>query len=88
MGCIAGGYGFRESGDDDAAASSAPFRAQIDDVICGLDDVEMVLDDEDSVAGVNEAVQGIEEALDIGEMQAGGGFVQDVEDRLAALQAA
>ena len=44
-----------------------------------LDDVEVVFDDDDGVAVVGEAVQDLEEVADVGEVQAGGGFVEDVE---------
>src|SRR6516165_4768424 len=64
-------------GDDPAAALSA-FGAKVDDPVGLLDDVEMVLDDEHGVAQIDEALQDVEEFADVVEMQAGGGFVEDV----------
>ena len=55
------------------------FRPQVDDPIGGLDHVQIVLDDDDGVAGIRQAVKDVEQALDIGEVQAGGGLIQDVE---------
>ena len=44
-----------------------------------LDDVEVVLDDEHRVAGVHQALQNLEQLLHVGEVQTGGGLVEDVE---------
>ena len=41
--------------------------------------VEVVFDDDDGVASVDEALEHLEEFVDIGEMEAGGGFVEDVD---------
>ena len=52
------------------------------------DDVGVVLDDDDGVASVEEGAEGGEEFLDVVEVEAGGGFVEDEEDRLVGLAGA
>ena len=73
---------FRRARRDDRAAAVAPFRAEVDDPIGDLDDVEVVLDDDDGVAGVHQLLQHLDQAVDVGDVQPGGGLVQDI-DRLA-----
>ena len=51
-----------------------------------LDYVGVVLDDQDGVAQVGEAVQDLEQFFNVVEVQAGGGFVENVE-RAAGLAA-
>lgn len=48
-------------------------------MVCGGDDVGVVLDDDDGVAGVSEFEDGFEEFFDVGEVEAGGGLVKEVE---------
>ena len=48
-------------------------------MVGGGDDVGVMLDDEDGVAGVAEAENGFQEFFDIAEVEAGGGFVEEVE---------
>src|SRR5215469_3361253 len=69
---------FRSALGDDPAAALSAFGAEVDDPVGLLDDVEMVLDDEHGVAQIDEALQDVEEFADVVEMQAGGGFVEDV----------
>jgi hypothetical protein len=61
------------------AAAVAAFGAHVDEPVGGLDDVEVVLDDDHGVAVVAQAVEHAEQHLDVGEVQAGGGLVEDVE---------
>ena len=68
----------RALGDDPPAAVAA-LRPEVDDPVGGLDDVEVVLDDEDRVAAVDEPVEDLEQLLDVGEVEAGGRLVEDVE---------
>ncbi len=56
-----------------------PFGAEVDDPVGGADDVEVVLDDDQRVAQVGQAVEDAQEVLDVGEVQAGGRLVEDVE---------
>ncbi len=59
------------------AAFGAGVGADLDDVVGVFDDVELVLDDEERVAGVGEAMEDAEEDFDVGEVEAGGGLVED-----------
>ncbi len=77
---------FGGSGGDDLAAGVAAFGAEVDDVVGGFDDVEVVFDDQDAVTGFDEPFEAFQEAGDIGEVEAGGGFIEDVEDVFAAAE--
>ena len=79
VGVLALGDLFRRPGRDDFSAGVPAFGAEIDDVIGGLDDIEVVLDHQDRVARVDEPVKACEKALDIGQVQACSGFVQNVD---------
>ena len=48
-------------------------------MVGAFDDVEVVLDDEEGVAVIDEALEDDEEALDVGEVEASGGLVEDEE---------
>ena len=69
----------RRAFGDDAAAAVAAFGAEVDDPVGGFDHVEVVLDDDDRVAAVGEALEHAEQLLDVGEVEPGGRFVEDVE---------
>ena len=68
---------------DDAAAAGAALRPKIDDPIRLGHDVEVVLDHDHAVAGVHQPLQHLDEFLDVGHVQADGGFVQHIEGVLA-----
>src|SRR5262245_10283219 len=78
----------RRAGDDDPSARVTSLGSQIDHVIGGLGPVQVVLDQDDGVAGVDEAVERLQQALDIGQVQARRGLVEDVDRVLRALQRA
>ena len=61
------------------STTGAAFRPHVDDPVCGLDYVQVVLDHDDGVAGVAQLVQHPQQQFDIGEVQAGGRLVKDVE---------
>ena len=61
------------------AAPFASFRSQIDDPIGHFDDVEVMLDDDYGVPQFHQAVEDVEELLHVVKVQAGGGFIQDVQ---------
>ena len=61
---------------DDGAALVAAFRTKVDDVVGDFDDVEIVFDDENRVALVAERLEDFQQLLDVGDMEAGGRFVQ------------
>src|SRR5476651_674281 len=64
---------------DDASTAVASLGAQVDHPVRGLDDVEVVLDHDHRVAMVAQPVQHREQQVDVVEMQAGGGLVEDEE---------
>src|SRR5579883_2494410 len=68
------------AGGHERSALCAAFRAEIDDPIGGFDYVEIVFDDDKRSAAFEEFAEGSEQLLNIVEMQAGGGLVQDVEN--------
>jgi ABC-type Mn2+/Zn2+ transport system ATPase subunit len=68
--------GRRRALRDHASAAVAAFGAEVDDPVGVAHDVEVVLDHDDRVAGVDESVQHMYELLDVGHVQADGGFVQ------------
>ena len=69
----------------DPASRPTGLGSEIDDPIGALDHVEMVLDDEHGVARVDQPVQDEHEHPHVVQVQAGGGFVEDVEPASAAL---
>ena len=79
MRCRIGSHVLRRALGDDLAATVAAFGAEVDDPVGGFDDVEVVFDDDDGVALVAQAMQHGKELFDVFEVQAGGGFVENVE---------
>src|SRR3954452_2117355 len=69
----------RRSLGDDPSATRSTLWSEVDDPVSGLDDIEVVLDDEDRVAAVHEAMEHLEQLFDVGEMQARGRLVEDIE---------
>ena len=69
---------FRWPPGDDFAAAVAAFGAEIDHPVRGLDDFEIVLDHHHGVALVGELVKDFQQLRDVVEVQAGGGFVEEV----------
>ena len=53
-------------------------RPHVDQTAGGFDDVQVVLNDDDGVARVAQMVQHFGQQRDVGKVQAGNGFVQDV----------
>ena len=77
---------FRRAGDHDLATGVTAFGSQVDDVVCGLDHVHVMFDRQHGMSGVDQAMQAVEQALDIGEMEAGGRLVENVQRVLGALE--
>jgi hypothetical protein len=71
-------YRLRRAGAHNGAAAAAAFGADIHDVIGHFDHVEVVLDHDDGVAFVHEFVQYGQQLADVFEVQARGGFVEDI----------
>ena len=81
-----GGPGSDEVGwralEDDPATVVAGAGAEVDDPVSVRHDRLVVLDDDDRLAGVDEPVEQAEQVLDVGEVQAGGRLVEDVDAAL------
>src|SRR5271157_791989 len=80
------GVGFLDAGDllgsplrNDAPAALTAFGAEVNDPIRLFDDVEVVLDDQDGVTEFDEALEDVEQLANIIEMEAGGGFIENVD---------
>jgi hypothetical protein len=58
--------------------------AEVDDPVCVRHDRLIVLDDDDRLSGVDEPVEEAEQLLDVCEVQAVGGLVEDVDPDLFA----
>ena len=65
--------------EDDPAAVVAGARAEVDDPVGVRHDRLVVLDHDHRPAGVDEPVEQAEQLLDVGEMEAGGRLVEDVD---------
>src|SRR3954470_10487693 len=81
-----GGAGGDEVGgcalEDDPAAVVAGAGAEVDDPVGVRHDRLVVLDDDDRLAGVDEPVEQAEQLLDVGEMEAAGRLVENVDAAL------
>ena len=64
---------------DDLAAGVAGFGAEVEDPVGFGGDGHVVLDDDDGVAFIDEAVEDVDEALDVFEVEADGGFLDEIE---------
>lgn len=64
---------------NDLATLGATFRPKVHQPVGGLDHVQIVLDHHHGVAVIAKTMQHVEQLLDIGEVQAGGRFVEDVQ---------
>src|SRR5258706_2870488 len=78
-----GGAGGDEVGGralvDDPTAVVAGAGAEVDDPVGVRHDRLVVLDDDDRLAGIYEPVEQAEQLLDVGEVEAGGRLVEDVD---------
>ena len=72
-------YDFRRTCYEDLAAAMASFGAKVDDPVGRPDDVEIMLDHNDGIAVVGQAVEHRKQHFDILKVQAGGGFVENVQ---------
>ena len=61
------------------AAGCSAFWTKVDDPVGGFDDVEIMFDDQERVAGRAQFEEDFEEFCDVVKVQAGSGFIQDVE---------
>src|SRR5207248_6743341 len=65
--------------EDDPAAVVTGAGAQVDDPVGVRHDRLVVLDDDDRLAGFDEPVEQAEQLFDVGEVEAGGRLVEDVD---------
>lgn len=79
VGGFTGGDYFWGSLCDDGAAILSAFGAEVEDPVGGFDDVEVVFDYDEGISGVAEAAEDAEEAVDVGEMEACGGLIEEVD---------
>ena len=64
---------------DDLATGVAGFGADVEDPVGFGGDGHVVLDDDDGVAFIDEAVEHVDETLDVFEMEADGGFFDEIK---------
>ena len=62
----------------DLAAGTAALRAKIDDMVGTLDEIQIMLDDDDRIAHVHQLLQHLDQAVHVCNVQACGGFVQNI----------
>src|SRR5258708_38078886 len=79
--------GFRRASHNYLSATAAAFRAEIDDPVCNLDDIHIMFNAENGAAGVNELAEGREQLTDVVKVEAGSGFVENIECALARASA-
>ena len=72
-------YDFRRTGGKDFAATLTSLWAEVDDPVGCLDYVQVVLNHYDGIAVIGQTVQDFEQHFDILKMQAGRGFVENVQ---------
>ena len=77
--CGAAGHLLRRAGRDYVSAGLAPFRSQINDPVSRLDHVQVVLHHQHRVARLHKIVEHGQQQVDVGEMQTGRGFVEQVQ---------
>ena len=75
---------FRRACNNQFTTPVAALRAEIKNPIGAFDNIQMVFDNQDGVTGLDQPLKAIQQALDIGEMQAGRGLVEDVKVMPAA----
>ena len=57
----------------------APFGSQVDHPIATLDEVHMMFDHQDRITAIDQSLEDLDQLSDVGQMESGGGFVEDVE---------
>ena len=76
---------FGSAGNDQLAATVSTVGAEVDDPVGTLDDFQVMLDDEDGMAALDECFERTHQTLDVVEVQARGGLVEDKECGLLLL---
>lgn len=62
----------------DFTAAVAAFGTEIDDPIGITNHVEVVFDDQDRIPSFDQTIEHVQQSLNVGEVEAGGGFIEDV----------
>jgi hypothetical protein len=70
---------FRRALGDDLAAAIAGFGAEVEDPVRLGGDGHVMLDDHHGVAFIDEAMEDVDEAIDVFEVEADGGFLDQIE---------
>src|SRR6516162_2266336 len=70
---------FRSALRDETAAVFPTLGAKVDQPVSVTDHVEVVLDEDDRVSQSGEPVQDVQQFLDVVEMQAGGGLIEQIK---------
>src|SRR5690348_15854904 len=68
----------RRTLSDDATTVVATLRPKIDQPVLTLDDIQVRIDYDNRVASIDEALQDLKQAVNVGEVQARRGFVQNI----------
>ena len=79
IGFWAAGYFFGGALGDDGSAFIPAFGADVYNVVGRFDYVQIVFDDNYGVSALGEAFQDFYEFVDVSKMEAGGGFIQDID---------
>ena len=74
MGCDLLRCAFRH----DSTTGLPAFRAEIDHMVGHLDNIQIVLNNHNRISGITESVQDLNQPMNIGKMQAGRWFVEEV----------
>ena len=75
---------FRCAFGDEASAMGAGIGPEVDDPIGAFDHIEIVFDHQQRVSGIDEFLKHAEQAFDVGEVEPGGGLVEN--EKLRALR--
>ena len=70
---------FRCTGGYDCATAVTTFRSKVDNPISGFYHIQVVFNDDDGIAVIAEPVQYGKQLFNIVEVQAGSGFIKDVQ---------
>ncbi len=70
---------FRRAHGHHLPAARSPLGAHVDQPVGGFDHIQIVLNDHHGVARIHELVQHLQQQVDVGKVQARGGFIQNVK---------
>ena len=79
MGFLNTGHIFRCTRSHNLATAITTFGAKVNNPVGGLDNIQVVLNNHYGIAMIPQAMQDIQQLLDIVEVQARGGFIQNIQ---------